>query len=65
MKRTLTLVLAVLLAMSMMFAASADDLEMSDVANMTAPGVLPIVVEPTDLTIATAQNALVTDYDDN
>ncbi len=65
MKRTLTLVLAVLLAMSMMFAASADDLEMSDVANMTAPGVLPIVVEPVDLTIATAQNALVTDYEDN
>ena len=65
MKRTLTLVLAVLLAMSMLFAASADDLEMSDVANMTAPGVLPIVVEPVDLTIATAQNALVTDYDDN
>ena len=65
MKRTLTLVLAVLLAMSMMFAASADDLEMSDVANMTAPGVLPIVVEPTDLTISIAQNALVTDYEDN
>ncbi len=65
MKRTLTLVLAVLLAMSMLFAASADDLEMSDVANMTAPGVLPIVVEPTDLTISIAQNVRVTDYDDN
>ncbi len=65
MKRTLSLILAMLLALTMLFAASADELEMSDVANMTAPGVLPIVVEPVDLTIATAQNVMVTDYDDN
>ena len=40
-------------------------LKMSDVPNMTAPGVLPIVVDPVKITIAMVPNATVTDYDDN
>jgi len=40
-------------------------LEMSDVPNMTAPGVLPIVVDPVKITIAMVPNVTVTDYDDN
>ncbi len=65
MKRTMSLVL-VLAMLAMVFAfASADELQMSDVPGMTAPGVLPIVTEPTTLKIGTPQNVLVTDYDDN
>ena len=38
---------------------------MSDVPGMTAPGVLPIVTEPTTLTVGLIPNATVTDYEDN
>ena len=66
MKRTLAIVLAALLALTMLFSfASADELEMCDIPGMTAAGVLPIVTEETQLTISMAQSAMVTDYDDN
>ena len=66
MKRTLTTLLALLLALTMFFSfAMAEGLEMSDIPGMTAPGVLPIVTEDTKLSIAYAQHAMVTDFDDN
>lgn len=64
MKKMMSLVLALLMLVSSA-AAVADGLEMSDVPNMTAPGVLPIVTEPTQLTIAIPQHTLVLDYEDN
>ena len=42
-----------------------EELAMSDVENMTAPGVLPIVTEPVTITIAIESNSTVTDYEDN
>jgi putative aldouronate transport system substrate-binding protein len=39
--------------------------EMSDIPGMTAPGVLPIVTEPTKITIGIPLNPQVLDYDDN
>ena len=44
---------------------NAEGLEMSDVPNMTAPGVLPIVIDPVTISFALVPNATVTDYDDN
>jgi len=38
---------------------------MSDVENMTAPGVLPIVIKPVTLTIGLQQQPVVTDYENN
>lgn len=63
MKRLVSLVLSLMLLLSAV--ALAEDLQMSDVAGMTADGVLPIVTEPTQLTIAIPQHTLVLDYDDN
>ncbi len=40
-------------------------LNMSDISNMTAPGVLPIVAEPITMTLGLKQNGFVIDYDDN
>ncbi len=40
-------------------------IKMSDVPGMTAPGVLPIVTEPTTLTIGIPQHVMVMDYEDN
>ncbi len=66
MKRTLTTLLALLLALTMFFSfANAEGLEMSDIPGMTAPGVLPIVTEETQLTIAYPQHTLTLDFDDN
>jgi putative aldouronate transport system substrate-binding protein len=42
-----------------------EEYEMSDIPNMTAPGVLPIVTEPVTLTLGIAQHVHVQDYDDN
>ena len=42
-----------------------EELAMSVVENMTAPGVLPIVTEPVTITIAMESNSTVTDYEDN
>lgn len=56
------LALAMLLSMTSVYA---EELEMSDVPNMTAPGVLPIVLEPVTITFAFAPNSTVTDFKDN
>lgn len=40
-------------------------IEMSDVPNMTAPGVLPIVIDPVEISVAFVPNISVTDYTDN
>ncbi len=66
MKRSLSLFLAVLMAAVLCLSfASADELAMSDVPGMTAPGVLPIVTEETQLTISIAAGVKCTDFDDN
>jgi len=60
--------LAALLALMMLAAmpmAMADELEMSDVPGMTAPGVFPIVTEPVTLTFALVPQGNVEDYDTN
>lgn len=63
MRRLISLMTAVMILFAAI--ASAEGLEMSDIPNMTKPGVLPIVAEKTELTIAIAQNKLVLDYEDN
>ncbi len=63
MKKLLSLVLALCLLLSL--AAIADELPMSDVENMTAPGTLPIVIEPVTLTYGIKTSTLTLDYDDN
>ncbi len=45
--------------------APGASLKMSDIEGMTAPGVLPIVTEPTTLTIGFVPSASVTDFEDN
>lgn len=67
MKRLLSLLLVLIMAfgISTAFAEGAAELEMSDVPNMTAPGVLPIVAEPVQLTLAIPTSVRVLDYDDN
>ena len=65
MKKILALLIALAILMSGAMIASADELEMSDVANMTAPGVLPIVTEPVTITFSFAPNATVSDFYDN
>lgn len=64
MKKLLSLVLALMMLLSCS-CAFAEELEMSDVPNMTAPGVLPIVVEPVQLKMAITTSTRVLDYDDN
>lgn len=64
MKKLLSLTLALMMMLSCT-CAFAEDLQMSDVPNMTAPGVYPIVVEPVELEIAMTKHALVIDYDNN
>ncbi len=63
-RNLVSLLLCLLLVMSC-FAASADELEMSDVAGMTAAGVLPIVTEDTTLVLAMTQHPNVIDLDTN
>jgi len=63
MKKLMSLALVLCLILSC--AAFAEGLEMSDVPNMTAPGVLPIVVEPTTLTVAQTSSVRTLDYEDN
>jgi hypothetical protein len=69
MERRLTMkkLLAMLLACMMLLSsfAFAEGLEMSDIPNMTAPGVLPIVLEELEVTFAFVQNTTVTDFEDN
>ena len=60
--------LAALLALMMLAAmpmAMADELEMSDVKGMTAPGVFPIVTEPVTITFGLIPQGNVEDYDTN
>lgn len=64
MKKILSLVLALMMLLSC-FSVFAESLEMSDVENMTAPGVLPIVVDPVQLEMAITTSTHVLDYDDN
>ena len=64
MKKLLSLVLALMMLFTLTV-ASAEGLEMSDVPNMTAGGVLPIVIEKTELEVAIPQHTLVLSYDDN
>lgn len=45
--------------------AIASKYAMSDVENMTAPGVLPIVVKPVTLTVGIQERQVVTDYENN
>jgi putative aldouronate transport system substrate-binding protein len=45
--------------------APGSELPMSDIPGMTAPGVLPIVTEPTVITIGFRPSASVLDYEDN
>lgn len=46
-------------------ATTAAASDMSDIPNMKAPGILPIVVEPVTLTIGLVPATTVTDYNDN
>ena len=64
MKKLLALALSLMMLLSCT-SVFAEGLEMSDVPNMTAPGVFPIVVDPTSIEIAFTKSTLVLDYDDN
>ncbi len=44
---------------------SEPELYMSDIPNMTIPGVLPIVAKPVKLTLGIPENVSISDYEDN
>ena len=66
MRKVLSLLLAFGLAFGCFSVGFADaTLEMSDIENMTAPGVLPIVVEKEKITVGIRQDPQIISYDDN
>lgn len=66
MRKLLSLLLAMCLTLGTFSVVLADTaLQMSDIENMTAPGVLPIVVEQEKITVGIRQDPQIISYDDN